>query len=103
MTGPPQIREDWTLMAKKNKKPSALAAAASKRLARIGAPDPGEVAHAMFHAEQNGEVERVPLEDGSWAWAVPDPQGGPTRLMKPTPEMLVMLAQFEREGHPHQH
>ena len=87
-------------MAKKNKK-SALASAASKRLARIGAPDPEEVAHAMFHAEERGEVQRVPLEDGSWAWGFVDPDGQ-QKMLKPTPEMLAALARFERGG-PHNH
>ena len=84
-------------MAKKNKK-SALAAAASKRLARIGQPDPEEVAHAMFHAEQRGDVRRVELDDGSWAWAFQD-NDGQQRLLKPTPEMLVALSGFEADPH----
>jgi len=88
-------------MAKKNKK-SALTAAASRRLARIGQPDPEEIAHAMFHAEERGEVQRVSLDDGSWAWAFPD-QDGKTQLLKPTPEMLAALARFAAEGHTHHH
>jgi hypothetical protein len=88
-------------MAKKNKK-SALAVAASKKLARIGAPDPEEVAHAMWHAEERGEVERVSLDDGSWAWAFVDGDGQ-TKMIKPTEQMLMALARFERERHLHNH
>ncbi len=88
-------------MAKKNNKKSALAAAASRRLSRIGQPDPEEVAHAMFHAEERGEVQRVDLDDGSWAWAFKD-GSGETRVLKPTPEMLAALARFQADpGHAH--
>lgn len=87
-------------MASKKKK-GALAAAASKKLAGIGQPrmSPEELAHALFHAEQRGEVERVPLEDGTWAWAVQGPKG--PQMLKPTPEMLVALERFEHEDHDH--
>ncbi len=87
------------------KKPKAqkgkLAAAASKKLQSIGGPKmtPEDVAHVMFHAEQRGEVERVPLEDGSWAWLVPGGAKGEPQMLKPTPAMLHVLEQFEREGH----
>ncbi|HSQ64041.1 MAG TPA: hypothetical protein VLM85_12535 [Polyangiaceae bacterium] len=85
-------------MAKKKK--SALAAAASRKLAGIGGPkmSPQDVAHVLWHAEQRGEVERVPLEDGSWAWVMNGPDGKP-QMLKPTPEMLQVLEGFEREGH----
>jgi hypothetical protein len=89
-------------MAKKPKaKKGALAAAASRKLAAIAGPkmSPADVAHVLWHAEQRGEVERVPLEDGSWAWLVPGGQGGSPQMLKPTPEMLAVLEQFEREGH----
>lgn len=85
-------------MAKKKK--NALAAAASRKLASIGGPkmSPQDVAHVLWHAEQRGEVERVPLEDGSWAWVMHGPDGQP-QMLKPTPEMLEVLDGFEREGH----
>lgn len=87
-------------MAQKKKK-SALAAAASKKLANIGGPrmSPEEIAHALFHAEERGEVERMPLEDGTWAWVVQGPKG--PQMLKPTPEMLAALARFEHEHHDH--
>jgi len=88
-------------MAKKKPKAKkgALAAAASRKLATIGGPkmSPEEVAHVLWHAEQRGEIERVPLEDGSWAWLVPG-QGAP-QMLKPTPAMLEVVEGFEREGH----
>ncbi|WP_394822652.1 hypothetical protein [Pendulispora albinea] len=88
-------------MPKDKKKKSALAAAASRRLASIGAPQmsPEQLAHALLHAEERGEAQRVPLEDGTWAWAMQD-GNGQTRLLKPTPPMLEALDRFEREGHP---
>ena len=88
-------------MATKKKKQSALAAAASKKLAGIGGPrmSPEELAHVLFHAEQRGEVERVTLEDGSWAWAVDNGKG--KQILKPTPEMLVALERFAHEDHNH--
>ena len=88
---------------KPKKKGSALAAAASKRLARIGGGEgkysPEEIAHAMMHAEERGEAERVDLGDGSWGWRVQGPDGK-LQILKPTPEMLAALERFEREGHP---
>ena len=88
-------------MASKKKKGGALAAAASRRLARIGAPQmsPEDFAHAMFHAEERGEVQRVPLDDGSWAWQMQTPDG--PQQVKPTPEMLAALARFETGHHEH--
>lgn len=90
-------------MTKKKPKPKKgkLAQAASKKLASIGGPKmtPEDVAHVMWHAEQRGEVERVPLEDGSWAWLVPGGANGQPQMLKPTPQMLDILEQFEREGH----
>jgi hypothetical protein len=85
----------------KKKKKSVLAAAASKKLATIGAPKMSaeEVAHALLHAEESGDVKRVDLDDGSWGWAMRGPDGK-TRVIKPTPEMLEALERFEREGHP---
>ena len=88
-------------MPKDKKKKSALAAAASRKLSSIGAPQmtPEQVAHSLLHAEERGEVQRVSLDDGSWAWAMQDAQGQ-TRILKPTPAMLEALDRFEREGHP---
>jgi len=88
-------------MANKKKKKGALAAAASKKLASIGGPKMSaeDVAHVLWHAEQRGEVERVPLEDGSWAWMVPGGEGGQPQMLKPTPEMLAIVDRFDREGH----
>ena len=53
----------------------------------------------MVHAEERGDAERVPLEDGSWGWQMQGP-GGRIQVLKPTPEMLAALERFEREGHP---
>jgi hypothetical protein len=90
-------------MPKKKPKPKkrALAAAASRRLASIGGPkmSPEDVAHVLWHAEQRGEVERVTLEDGSWAWMIPSGGEGGPQMLKPTPAMLAVLERFEREGH----
>ena len=88
---------------KKPKKKNALAAAASQRLARIGGAEkqmnPEQIAHMLLHAEERGEVQRVELDDGSWAWAMQGPDGK-TQILKPTAEMLAALDRFEREGHP---
>jgi hypothetical protein len=85
------------------KKNNALANAASKRLGRIGqAPaklSPEQMARMLMHAEERGEVERVPLEDGSWGWMMQGPDGK-SQILKPTPEMLAALHKFETEGHP---
>jgi hypothetical protein len=85
----------------KKKRKGALAAAASKKLASIGGPkmSPEDVAHVLWHAEQRGEVERAPLEDGSWAWVLPGGEGGQPQMLKPTPAMLAIVERFEREGH----
>ncbi len=87
-------------MAKKKRAKGALAQAASKKLSGIGGPKmtAEDVAHVLWHAEQRGEVERVELEDGSWAWMLPG-QGGQPQMLKPTAEMLAILDRFEREGH----
>jgi hypothetical protein len=88
---------------KNKKKPNALATAATRKLAQIGAPkmSPEQLAHAMMHAESDGRAERVPLEngDGAWAWRIQGPDGT-AQLLKPTAEILAALARFEREGHP---
>jgi len=80
----------------KNGKKSALQQAASKKLAGIGpaAPSAEQVAHMMVHAEERGEVSRVRLEDGSWAWARRR-EDGQTEIMRPTQEMLDCLARWE--------
>jgi hypothetical protein len=87
--------------AKPKAKTGALAAAASRKLATIGGPKmtPEDVAHVLWHAEQRGEVERVPLEDGSWAWLVPGGKEGAPQMLKPTPAMLAVLDRFESGGH----
>ena len=88
---------------KKKAEKSALATAASRRLARIGGEGsrftPEQLAHFMVHAEERGEAERVELDDGSWGWQIQGPDGK-TQLLKPTPEMLAALDRFETEGHP---
>lgn len=89
-------------MAKKKRAKGALAQAASKKLASIGGPkmSPEDVAHVLWHAEQRGEVERVPLEDGSWAWVLPGQgENGQPQMLKPTPAMLEIVDRFDREGH----
>ncbi len=91
----------------KRTKKNALAAAASKRLSRIGGPapqyTPEQLAHIMMHAEEDGAAERVSFDDGSWGWRLQGPDGKP-QLLKPTPEMLAALEKFETEGHPaHDH
>jgi hypothetical protein len=90
-------------VSSKKKKNSALAAAATRRLEKLGpAPvkmSPEQITHALMHAEERGEVQRVTLEDGSWAWVMQGPDGKP-QVLKPTPEMLAALHRFETEGHP---
>jgi hypothetical protein len=91
----------------KPKKKNALAAAASRRLSRIGGEGarhtPEDVAHMMLHAEERGEAERVTLDDGSWGWRIVGPDGR-LQVLKPTPEMLAALERFATEGHPtHEH
>ena len=85
------------------KKKSALAASASKNLARAAgaAPkmSPEQMAHMLLHAEERGDVQRVTLDDGTWAWATQAPDGK-MQILKPTPEMLEALERFERDGHP---
>jgi hypothetical protein len=86
---------------KPKKKNAALAAAAGRRLARIGAPtgySPDEIAHAMFHAEERGDAERVSLEDGTWAWRVKGP-GGEVQMIRPTKEILEAVARFDDGEH----
>jgi hypothetical protein len=88
--------------SKPKKKNGALAAAASRKLAGIGGQGkytPEDVAHAMMHAEEDGQAQRVDLDDGTWGWRIQGP-GGETKILKPTPEILAALARFEREGHP---
>lgn len=87
--------------SKKKKKPSALASAASRKLAQIGGAKmtPEQLAHSMMHAEEDGQAERVILDDGDWAWRMTFPDGT-TRILKPTPEILAALERFERDGHP---
>jgi hypothetical protein len=90
-----------TSTSKKKKKPSALASAASRKLSQIGGAKmtPEQLAHSMMHAEEDGNAERVALDNGEWAWRVTFPDGT-TRMLKPTPEILAALERFEREGHP---
>jgi hypothetical protein len=93
--------------ASKPKKKNALAAAASKRLSRIGSATPQytpeQLAHIMMHAEEDGSAERISFDDGSWGWRLQGP-GGKPQILKPTPEMLAALERFETEGHPsHDH
>jgi hypothetical protein len=86
----------------KPKKKSALASAASRKLAGIGSGPrytPEQMAHMMMHAEERGEAVRVQLEDGSWGWQVTGPDGK-KQVLVPTPEMLAALHRFETEGHP---
>ena len=86
------------------KKKSALKASASRRMQMIGAPklSPQQLAHAMFHAEERKEVERVTLDDGSWAWLLPEQPDGKRPMIQPTAEMLRALEGFARgEGHDH--
>lgn len=91
---------------KKKKKPSALAQAQSRRLQMIGMPklNPEQIAHALFHAEERGEVTREPQDDGSWVWVIKNgPDGGPQKLA-PTPEMVQAYERFARgEGHEAHH
>jgi hypothetical protein len=91
-------------MAAKKKK-SALAEAASRRLMAIGLPKltPHDIAHAMFHAEERGEVERVPSDDApGWAWLLPAQGSAARQRIQPTPEMLESLTQLAAGiGHGH--
>jgi len=88
-------------MTTKKKKPSKLQMAANRKLAQIGTPKMSafDVAHAMFHAEERGEVERVTLDDGSWGWLMPQDGTGQRPLMKPTPEMLAHLQRISSGDH----
>jgi hypothetical protein len=88
-----------------SKKKSKLQEAASRRLQSLAQPKltPDQFAHAMYHAEERGEVERVPLDDGSWAWALPSDKGGKRQVVKPTPEMLAALSRFETDPSAHNH
>jgi hypothetical protein len=87
--------------SRKKKKTGGLASAASRKLAQIGGAKmtPEQLAHSMMHAEEDGQAERVILDDGDWAWRMTFPDGT-TRILKPTPEILAALERFEREGHP---
>ena len=86
------------------KKKSKLQEAASRKLQTLAQPKitPDQFAHAMYHAEERGEVERVTLDDGSWAWALPD-KTGKRQIVKPTPEMLAALHRFENDPSAHNH
>jgi hypothetical protein len=88
----------------KKKKKGGLAASASRRLASIGGPklSPQDIAHMMFHAEERGEVERVPLDDGSWGWLLPQQPDGKRPVIKPTPDVLQHLAALEKHHEPHE-
>ena len=90
-------------MSTKNlkKKKSKLNASATRRLAQIGVPKMTafDVAHAMFHAEERGEVERVGLDDGSWGWLMPPDGTGQRPMMRPTPEILAHLARIAAGDH----
>lgn len=91
-------------MASKKNKPSKLAQAASRRLQRIGVRELSaqELAHAMYHAEERGEVQRVPTPDGGWAWLLPE-QNGERQQLAPTPEVLAWLERFATDPSAHQH
>ncbi len=84
-----------------NKKKSALAQAASRRLERIGPPrmTPEQIAHFLLHAEERGEVQRVQLENGGIGWAMQGPDGQ-RQILPATAEILAAFERFEREGHP---
>lgn len=89
---------------KPKKKNNALAQAASRKLASVGQPKMTmeDVAHSLYHAEERGEVERVTLEDGSWAWSLPAGADGKRQILKPTPEMLAHLGELAAgRGHNH--
>lgn len=86
------------------KKKSALAAAASRKLQSIGVPKmtPHQLTHMLYHAEERGEVERVPTDDGAWAWLLPADKDGVRQQLKPTEEMLQALEGFAQGiGHNH--
>jgi hypothetical protein len=87
------------------KKKSKLQEAATRRMQALAQPKitPEQFAHAMFHAEQQGQVERVPLDDGSWAWLLPVDKTGKRPIVKPTPEMLSALNRFETDPSAHDH
>lgn len=86
------------------KKKSALQQAASRRLQAIGMPkmSPQEMVHALYHAEQEGKVQRETQEDGTWGWRLPAQGDLPGQLIKPTAEMMEAYDMFARgEGHNH--
>lgn len=90
-------------MAKKNK-PNKLAASASRKLASIGVPKftTRDLAHALYHLQQDGRAERLQMPDGSFAWRVPGNDGEPG-LVPETPELLSWLDRFEADPSLHQH
>ena len=45
---------------------------------------------------------RVPLDDGSWAWLLPQQADGKRPVIKPTPDVLEHLAALERHHEPHE-
>jgi hypothetical protein len=86
------------------KKKSALQQAAARRLQAIGMPKmtPHDMAHALYHAEERGQVTRETQPDGTWGWRLPTQGDLPGQLVTPTPEMLESIAMFARgEGHNH--
>lgn len=87
------------------KKKSKLQLAATRKLALIGAPkmSPFDIAHAMYHAEERGEVERVAQEDGSWAWLLPPNEAGERQVLPPTREMLAALDRLAHDPTSHKH
>ncbi len=88
---------------KPKKKKGGLQAAASRKLSMIGGPKMSaeEVAHALFHMEERNEVERTVLEDGTWAWLMPQQADGRRPILKPTPEILEHLRRFETDHEAH--
>ena len=88
-------------MTTNNKKKSKLQQAAARKVAAIGQKKMSafDIAHAMFHAEERGEVERVGLDDGSWGWLMPPDGSGQRPMMRPTPEVLAHLARIAGGDH----
>lgn len=89
------------MASKKKNKKSKLSDAASRRLQTIGGPklSPQELAHMLFHAEQSGEVERVPQDDGTFVYLLPPDKTGVRQSLKPTPEMVAAIDAYHASGH----
>jgi hypothetical protein len=89
-------------MAKK--KPTKLQQAARKRLEAIGNKPVSvrDVAHALYHLQQDGRTERVEMEAGTFGWTLPNDRGEPM-VVPETPELVAWLERFGADPGAHGH